>query len=414
MAETYALDLDEEILSHLANPDAWTDLRNEGFKVTLIEDPFVKEVYEWQDAHVRNHGVPATASVLADQFDVSFVEPLTAIGDLVGRLDERFVRNNGREALEAARDQYIADPLVIPDFFSKEGRRLKALLSNKGDVYGTGDFDRLRQHYHHKVKLGRGPSLGFPELDDYFYGMLGLVFILAPPKTYKSWIMLKILVENVIKGNNVCLYSLELPAAESSMRLACLLADVPWWHYLHNCISPQELSVMNEFVETLNGMGVYSIVKPPKGERTLDHLVGKARDNGSDLILIDQLQYVENVNHHPLGERNDPGEYWGVLDNARDYSDEGPIYIAHQFNREAQYADKMPPIQQAKGSSGVEETATLALGMWANKDMHRSNLVEVGSIISRNYLNASWNMQVEMGKGCNFEIVGRVEEDDEA
>lgn len=410
--EAYAIDLDEEIISHLADPEAWAIFRGEGFKVELIEDDFVKEVYEWADKHLREHGKPPSASVLAEQFDIEFVPPLTAAGDLVNRLRERYMKNSGRKVLKSVGELYQEDPLATPEFMTKEGHRLQRLLSKRGEIFGTGDHDRALQGYEQKVGQGPGASLGHEQLDTYFYGQRGLTFVVAPPKTYKSWQMIKMVLENVKDGRYVWLHSLELPAEESYMRFLCMAANVPWWHYLQNCLTRHEQQLMGDAAQMVAELGTFEIAKHDQGERSIERLVGRARDAGADIIFVDQLQYVEGSNRKSLGETNETGQYWGVCDRARDLSDEGPICFAHQFNRETRFADSMPDIRLAKGSSAIEETATLALGLWANKDMRRSNIVEIGTLISRNYDLPSWEMSVEMNKGCNFEIIGRVEDDE--
>jgi hypothetical protein len=412
MAEdVYALDLDEELLSHLSDPESWVVIRGEGISPDLINDDDIREIFHWQDQHIRREGKPATASVLAEEFDLELSEPLTAIGDLLDRLRDRYMKGQGRKALRDIGEQYKKDPAQIPNMLIKEGRELAALLSRHGEMYGTGDFQRARHRYDQKVLQGPGHSFGFPEVDDYFFGQRGLTFMVAPPKTYKSWFMLQGLVSNVENGACAYLDSLELPAEESDMRLRCLLANVPWWHYLRNRITDDEWGRIKEASELIDGMGMYKIVKPPEGERSIDHLVGKARDAGADIVFIDQLQYVEGENGRALGELNDPGQYWGVLNRARNLSDDGPICIAHQFNRSAMFCDEMPVIQQAKGSSAIEETATLALGMWASKDMRRSSVVELGTLISRNSMFASWEMAVDLSRGCSFNINGRIDDE---
>lgn len=413
MADVYSLDLDEELLSHLPDADSWIVIRGEGLNADLINDDDIRDIFLWQEQHIRREGKPATASVLAEEFDLEFDEPLTAIGDLLDRLRERYMRNQGRERLKVIGEAYKSDPSQIPNLLLKEGRELSALLTRHGEMYGTGDYQRIRHHYDQKVLQGPGASFGHAEVDEYFFGMQkGLYFTVAPPKTYKSWWMINSLMANVENGTCSHLDSLELPAKESKMRLYCLMANVPWWHYLRNCVSEDEWGRIREATEILDGSGVFKIAKPPEGERTIDHLVGNARDAGAEVVFIDQLQYIEDSKGKALGELNEPGAYWGVLNRARNLSDEGPICIAHQFNRSAMFADEMPVIQQAKGSSAIEETATLALGMWASKDMRRSSVVELGTLISRNSISfASWEMAVDLSRGCSFTITGRNDED---
>ena len=97
----------------------------------------------------------------------------------------------------------------------------------------------------------------------------------------------------------------------------------------------------------------------------------------------------------------------------RDYSDEVPIFIIHQFNRSVMNAKEMPEMQQAKGSAAIEETAHLALGLWANKEMRKNNVIEVGTLASRSYSYKSWHLEVGLSKDCRLDMIGEVTDDEE-
>ena len=129
-------------------------------------------------------------------------------------------------------------------------------------------------------------------------------------------------------------------------------------------------------------------------------MVERAINSGATCVFIDQLQYVETRSGTSLGARNDTGDYFEVLNELRDYSDEIPIFIVHQFNRSIMSAEGMPEPQQGKGSSAIEETATLELGLWANKDMRSSNIIHLGTLVSRNYSQPTWEIGIELSKGC--------------
>jgi hypothetical protein len=407
--DVYNLDLDEELISHLASENSLLAIRSENLSVELIQDELATNIFKWQIEHIREHGSPATPSVLADEFELELVEPLTAIGDLIDRLRVRYMRNNARGTMEKVGEVYQADPVSVPHIMINEGRRLSSLIDKKGENYGSGDFQRAITRYDEAVLKGQGPSLGFKELDDHFFGMRGVTFLLAPPKTWKSWVNLNSLIENIKCGRSCWVYSLELPAEETDMRVRCLAANVPFWRYLRGALTLSDRKNLAEASELLDSLGIYRCVKPPPGGRTVEEMVERARDNGADVIYIDQLQYIETQSGKQLGG-SDPREFWQPLNMLRDLSDDGPLFIVHQFNRSSMNADSMPEMQQAKGSSAVEEIATLILGLWANKDMRRSNVMEVGTLASRNYMLASWEVGIELSRGCNFELLGKVED----
>lgn len=410
MPEVFNLDLDEELLSHLPDPEAWVVLRDEGFRDVLIKDDEIREIYRWQDNHLREHEKVATASVLAEEFDLDFTEPQTAIGDLIDRMRLRYMKDKGRDALKNIGAQYNEDASLVPKLLIKHGKELTDLLSKRGEMYGTGDFERAIKHYLDRATRGAGPSFGFEDLDDYFHGQRGVSIFLGPPKTWKSWFMVKGHINNVWEGNYPWLYSLELPAEETFMRMCCMLADVPWWKHTHNALSKEEREQMRAMAIGMDEEGVHKITKPPQGERSLPELVGKAQDAGAGVVFIDQLQYVE-VDGKSLGAWNKTEKYFDVLDHARNLSDEIPICFAHQFNRDVLGAEEMPPVQRAKGSSAIEETSTVVLGLWASKDMRKSGMMEVGVLAARNHNFRNWAVAVDLSKRCSFEITEVVEDD---
>lgn len=410
--EIYQLDLDEEILSHLAIADSVQILWAENLRPELIEDDFIQGAWAWQMDHVREHGKPATASVLAEQFGLELAEPLTAVGDLLDRLRERFMKNRAREEMAKLTTVYKENPAAVPDTMLRIGRELSAALGNRGEAYGTGDFDRAKARYDQQVLAGPGANFGWKEVDDHFYGMRGLTFLIAAPKSYKSWVTVHSVVENIKAGRCVRLYSLELPADESYWRVACMVADIPYWRYLRHSIGHDQLAILREATDLLDSVGVFQVVKPERGQRQIEDMIERGRDAGADVVYFDQLQYVENANGHSLGATNATGDYFDVINAARDKSDDGPLWLVHQFNRTVMNADQMPEMQQAKGSSSIEECATLALGLWANKDMRQSNVVELGTLATRNYQHKAWEIGIELTRGCEFELLGEAVHDE--
>ncbi len=410
--ELYDIDFDEEVLSHLAIPESVQKFRSERLDAKLIEDDFILGVYQYQMEHYKEHGKPATPSVLAEKFDLEFVEPETAVGELIRELRRRWATNNTRSEMEKLTRAYKEDPLLVAPTMIKVGRELSALLTPQGDTFGTGDLDRVLEIYDKRALAGPGPSLGFQELDNYYHGMRGVVINIAAPKGKKSWFTVKAFLENILQGRNVWHYSLELPPEETNERLHALAANIPPWKFLKGALTKEDRKLLADTADLLDSEGQYKIVKPPRGERKISNLVERARDAGAEAVFIDQLQYVETNEGKELFDGK-PGEYGADLNEARGLSDAGPIWIVNQSNRSAQFSDSMPEMQQAKGSAACEEVASLILGLWANKDMAKSGITEFGSIASRHFQNQSWEIGVDLNRGCQFECLGIAEHDDD-
>jgi hypothetical protein len=403
----HQLDYDDELIFHLAIPESVKALWLEGISSELVSED-VREVFEWQLNHFKEHKIPATASVLAEEFDLNFEEPLTAIGDLIERLQDRWVSRHVKREMEPIADAYKENPLKVIPALQTALRNITSVVRTGSDTVGTGEFDKVLHKYEDNVLRGQGPSLGFSPIDDHFGGVRGVTFVIGAPKTGKSWYATNQTIENLIRGKCVWQYALELPPEEATQRIYHMTAGVEWWKYIKQALTDIDKKKLREASEFLDSCGTFKVVKPPSGQRSIEDMVKRAQDGGADLVIIDQLQYIEADNGLGLGSA-EPRQYWPVLNRARDLSDETPLTIMHQFNRSVMGADSMPEMQQAKGAAAIEEVTTLALGLWANKDMRRSGVLEVGTLASRNMSYRSWEIGMNLSRGCELVCNGEIE-----
>lgn len=411
--EIYALDLDWDLVQHLANPESVRALQGECIDPSLIEDEEAKDIFLWQMNHTREHGHPATPTVLEDEFDeLSLEAPQTQVGDLIKRLRERYVKNNSHEAMRDLAAVIREHPLATGTEMMRVGRKLSTLVTSRGESYGTHDWDRAVAHYDQQVLKGPGPTLGFKELDEHFNGIAGVTFLIAPPKRYKSWFSVNVMREQIENKGYPNYYSLELPAVDVKWRLSCMVNQIPYWKYLKSKLTPQEQKMMKSTMGLLeNEAGRWEIEKPEPGARSAVHLIERSLNRGASCVIIDQLQYVENSKGASLGAANDTGNYWETCNILRDYSDEIPIFVVHQFNRSVMNATERPEMQQAKGSSAIEEVGTLVLGMWSNREMRQNSIVETYTLASRNFGFGVWALEANLSAGCSIDMRGAIEDE---
>lgn len=410
MEETAVLDLDWDLLNHLAVPNSVDRLRAERVTEDLIEDEHTAEVYNWVIEHAREHGKSPTAVVIEDEYpDVGELEdPQTVIDDLIGRLRLRYVKNQGRDSLDDLIEQYTDDPTGLVERMRQKTQHLEEMTRKRGDLYTVEDVDRSIKQYDKMAMAGKGPSLGYEEIDDHFHGQRGITYMVGPPKSMKSWMTARSLISNIAHGKKVVEFSLELPAYEADARIRCMAADIPWWKYLKGALSPTDRQTFRDVSDAMADAGRYWVYHPDHGERNIDVMIDKAMIHEPDVIFLDQLQYVETASGRSVGAKNDTGDYWEVCNKLRDYSDDVPIWVVHQFNRSVMNAEELPSMQQIKGSAALEETGTLVLGLHATKDMRSSNVVQMGTLASRNYEWLTWSFNVHFNRACSIDMAGLV------
>lgn len=409
-----AVEPDIELCAHLSDPDAWVVLKGEGFHADLIEDEIVREAFKWSKEFIREYGEPPTDEVLDDEFDIKddpfFEEPVTVIEDLVDRMRRRYKNNQQRDRIKQLVKLQKEDPDSVAREMAASGKELQEILARRGESFSAGEGERAVKAYLDYATKGPGASLGFKTLDDYFGCQRGISVIAAAPKSCKSWIIVKATLENILQGKYPWLYSLELPAEETEMRLMCMMAGLPWHKYINKNFTREEQATLIETEKLMAESGAYRIVTPSYGHRTIEELIGNAQDAGAGAIFIDQAQYVETDNK-TLGDWNETGKYWSVLDRARNLTDD--ICFVHQLNYKAANAESFPSYEMIKGSSAFVEVATLVLGLWTSKEMRKSSRMQIGVISARNHTHRIWDVDVNLTTDSNFEIIGVAEDEDE-
>lgn len=406
------IDLDLDFLFHLANPDSFSSILDEGLAPETIVDSLVRKVFEWQTNYVRQNSRPAPALVLEEQFseeNISIEEPVTDITDLIDRVKRRYGRNEGQKAIRSAGERLIEDPKRAGVEMIEAGQDLVRKLSSHKEIFSESDADKAILRYHKRAIRGRGPSLGFREIDDYFHGLEALTFLVGAPKVAKSWFTIKSALENVKNGQKVVLFPLELPAEITDARLRCMACGIPFRKYLHAEFDDKDVKAFKQTGEELEAQGSYIIEKPPSGQRGVHSLYQRAKDMGADVLYIDQLQYVENDRGRSLGATNDTKDYFEAVDKFKDLADDGiPIWVVHQFNRGwINNVDKFPDMTQIKGSASIEEGGTLVLGLYSNKEMRTNNIIQIGTLATRNHQPAIWDINVDLTRGCSLKMIGR-------
>jgi hypothetical protein len=98
------LDLDDEFMYHLVEPDSWSAIQ--AADPDILEDERVREMLTWQREHFDRHGVLASATHFSDEFKVELYEPAIQIDELIDKLSARSLNNQFRTELRSTAEDF--------------------------------------------------------------------------------------------------------------------------------------------------------------------------------------------------------------------------------------------------------------------------------------------------------------------
>lgn len=409
------MSLQAQLVDFLAEPDSAQKLFNERFSTELLTDQEViaKQVLDFQFDHIQKYDAPATVEVLATQFrNIKFTDPNCELGWLVDEFRTRYARKQAEQIIVNITRGIKSDPHEAIQTAYKGLATIKDKVRPQSIILRTGDysfvFDERRKRLEAMGGANVGVPFGFSEIDEHLGGLKKgeLVFVIGRPKRYKSWMLIKSAVEAQAKGYKVAFFTLEMPKEEMFARYACMATSISWSRYQKGNLTPREWGIMEKRMEELKEQ-LY-MIRPPRGQRTVDEMKVIARELGADIIYIDQLKFIEysgkNGNVMARTERIDY-----ICEELKDLADQFPIYVACQFNREAESMKEMADLSKIGLSDSIGQTADILLGLYQNKGMKQDNILQFGIIESRSYDGGLWELSVDLSTNSNFKVVNEVE-----
>jgi len=143
------------------------------------------------------------------------------------------------------------------------------------------------------------------------------------------------------------------------------------------------------------------IEKPRRGERTVQHIVNRAREVGADCLLIDQLSGMEAIGKYQ-SEKQAVDE---IIENLKDEISEDeanmlPCFMAVQFNRESQ---KLKGGSRGGGqhialSNVITEKVDIAYGLYGPKEVRVNQSMIIEIIKNRRGAPGGWLLEWSLDK----------------
>lgn len=402
---------ERKILSLMTDPDEVSRIWDAGLRPEVFEDPicrfaFAFSIEYWLQAQMLRS---PTRDVLEAEFpELSLPRSVEETTDwLVSRLQRRHATNRVQELIrQAASSMNSQDPRETLDRLWQSAyaaSQAHAPRHSRVDVTETVQQRQNRYDAEAAQRAQTGIGLGLDQLDLHTRGLLPgeLAAVAAYTKTGKSWLLAKAFVSALESGRSPLFFSLEMDVPEITDRIDALWSGASYQKLSQRILNPAELASLRESqarMAELQSVTPAWVERPDRGERTVKHMVSRARQLGADIIIIDQLSFIDAERQYS-GDSALRMKHGDLVFELKDEISNGhsgkiPCLLAVQLNRQAASAGNgaRGELYHFANSSMVEQTVDLALGLWRNTEMRANNAMGLDIIGSRRCDTRSWTL----------------------
>jgi hypothetical protein len=404
------LDLEAQLINHLAIPMSVEFLVRDGFSVDLIERPQAKKAYQFTVSHYRNTQTPPTLEVLKTEFpEEDFEETDTPIEWLTDKLRNRFQKKRVETLVEDVAKRHD-QPDEAMRFLREQVLEIDRASLSTREIWTPESYPVFLEDWKDQIITGmhKGSSFGFKDIDDFTGGLKkGQVgYVMARMKRKKTWYWLKAFIEHVKANEEPYLNTLELTSNEIRMRLSCMLSGVSWNDAQRGKLMPQDWKRIDQAWKEFSKYKFW-IEQPSLDERTVPHLLQKADKVDAGSIFISQFHYIQGTKDFYRNKHEEHAEVAVSLKQAAIMpGKERPIFIEAQFNRGG---DTMEELDDFTGSKVgltdmIPQSADIMFGIVETKDLRLNQMAEYGILDSRYTDKASWHVRYEFIKSTMIDL----------
>lgn len=378
-----------------------------GIRREAFEDPINGYAYQfmveyWKDAQMRS--APTLAVMEAEYPQLQLPETVEETTDwlvewMKNRYSSRRVQTIVRDVMKLTAQEPVA---ALDRMWHEAYDASQNNIPRYSRVDMTETVDARRERYNRDVQeqVMAGVSIGLDELDAHTRGILPgeLCAAAAYTKTGKSWLLANAFVAAHRNGLRPLFFSLEMGVPEIEDRIDAIYSGVSYQRLSQRTLTFEELAALRESQDRSAAGEPMMIERPQRGERTVKHMVSRARQAGADFLIIDQLSFIDSERDYTGDSalRMKHGELIFELKDeiARESAGKIPCLLAVQLNRQAatQGGGGRGELFNFANSSMVEQTVDLALGLWRNSEMRSNNAMGLDIMGSRRCDTRSWTM----------------------
>lgn len=415
------MDIEKDLLAHLTTDQGMKVAWDRGVRPEQFMDPTNRAIYQfaleyWFDSSMTRTPTP---EVLSHEFpSFHYSEPEETVTWLSEKIQQRYVTNELQNVLRESASKAAEEPLEALDRLytgAWEVRQKTTPRINRSDM--AESVEKRRQRYAERAAYGgevRGAPMGLGVIDDHTSGILPgeLAVVAGYAKTGKSHFLC-----NAVKGMRQAGWTpyfatLELSVAEMEDRMDAHISGFGYERLQKGTLQMDELDEFRKSQEDFARLGSTFIEKPQRGERTVPHLVNRARELGADVLVIDQLSFLEARGNH----REKTYMIEEIMEDlkseiSQDESNMMPCLMAVQFNRGAQQLKEgRAGMDNFANSSSIERTVDMAIGLTQSKEMRANRSMVAEIVAGRRTAPGAWLLEWQLGQTTRIGVRGELEE----
>ena len=403
---------ERKILSKMTELDGISRVWEMGLRYEAFEDPINRFAFQfmvdyWLDSQMRN--APTWVVMETEYPQIALEKTVEETTDwLIERLKKRYATNQLQDVMRRALDKSNSeDPVGTLDKLwldAYDAAQVNAPRYSRVDI--TESIEARRERYSRDVQSRAitGVPIGLTELDDHTRGILPgeLCAAAAYTKVGKSWLLAQAFTTALRSGLRPIFFTLEMGIPEMEDRIDALYSGVSYQRLSQRDLNPEEIialrTAQDEMARLREDERRGFVERPQRGERTVKHMVSRARQVGANFLIIDQLSFIDAERQYTGDSalRMKHGELVFELKDeiARESVGKLPCLLAVQLNRAAASTGNggRGELYNFANSSMVEQTVDLALGLWRNTEMRANNAMGLDIMGSRRCDTRSWTL----------------------
>lgn len=415
------MDLEKSLLSSFTELKSLQRGWDLGLREEVFVDPVNRGIYRFMIEYWHGSSMTKvpTEAVLKNEFPTFTPVGVEETVDwLIEKIQNRYITNQIKDVMMSISSTVVDEPLdSLKELQNKSWEIAQHTSPRRGRSDMSTNLEERRLRYSERAQYReavRGAPFGFNLLDEHTYGLLPgeLGVFIAYAGTGKSWLLGNAFVSMRRAGWKPCLFTLELSVEDFEDRIDAIVSGLPYTAIQRGQLDVGQTDTLLRSQDEFSRLGSAFVEKPPRGERTVPHLVNRARQLGADVVLIDQLSFMETRRFHQA--RNEGIEEI-VFDLKAEISEKEdsmlPVLLAVQFNRESQSVGKgRGSLHHIALSSSIEQTIDVGFALSQTPEHRANRSMVIDALKLRRGDIGSWLLEWDLRDRTRFGVRGAIQD----